>query len=1113
MLSLDENDLPSDSTLCLLCNGILAYKGEDRDRFYNHMKFQHGAFFNLEFIKAGCLMDEDEKTAVIGIMEKKENSLEDETFIEEMAVMEEAGDEKLLTEEDYMNVVEESETKKNSSTNVEESVKVHVNSVTDQSTMAKNECLEKEEVLKQDERSKDQTPSEVKRDKEMKKHEGKRLDILVNPDNALLQNVKLREVKVDIPFLNISDYKHHIPSEEEGDASVKDDLTKVVSDDNSTCEVKNFILDNASPKKKQGRRKVFTCDICSKKFPANFHNLVKHKMKIHKISKKNAKVISMQYVKYEEIPTILLKKSEEIEQVEMVTIKKEQIKTVESTNAHISKQTVDLLSETSYESALTCMLCKIKTATEEKLKSHMTNRHAVVESKLAVFVSGEASIAQLEKNVAGNKNKCKICDADHENLGKLWNHYKRTHKVMKDTIKSLISKSKCTICAANVTFIGDHYRTFHRFDKESGHQGGAESIKALEKESETKPGEKAPVGNKVEVSNHLSDDELMAKLPSGSLNQFPMFFDIMKKYYPGKSEKDIKLKTVQMFKKAKLEKHGKDALITKDNLNDVDLKTFDLSKVKEEVSTSPDLVAKENVIKVKSSLSEAKQIKIESEENITETSSDTKSYTCVICKMKVPHIWNHCRDSHNMSKEEFKTAMQSFHHKKKEVSVVVNNITAMGVYSGLPEEILPESGLQNTELSEELFIIDGHVGNGLLCNYCDFTCNKRKNLDIHTQLKHADNLKNEKVVATVEEVKQECEPCNLVLRKDEMELHKKIVHSSFTCEDCQMIFTSRKEFRNHTIMHMMESEVQMVDVVSDSTSDSVLNKAPAPMNLKNEPNEEYLYCDDCDFSSSLEKEYRTHVEINHVNDQPSANPCPESTKKDEKTRCSVCSRHVTHLDEHIKKIHPELEIIKDTPLYQEIMADKSLAFNSPSLTMSNVHGPKKTSEYINTLKEKISKDIEPEEISATAAEKPSKETGTDRVITINNTAMLLEECSICHQKVLYLSQHIQDAHSIPTLNQQMTESSLNIGKEIKNIKKETNLHGNASENGEYVANLISKLKDFDSDEEDDAIPSFDEQDVADTTDLIDDDPSKVTTNESVEPVNKESTEGLKLIDI
>jgi len=69
------------------------------------MKFEHGAFFNLEFIKAGCLMDDEEKTAVICIMEKKENSGEDENEVAE----------KLLTEEDYMNVIEENEAKTNGS--------------------------------------------------------------------------------------------------------------------------------------------------------------------------------------------------------------------------------------------------------------------------------------------------------------------------------------------------------------------------------------------------------------------------------------------------------------------------------------------------------------------------------------------------------------------------------------------------------------------------------------------------------------------------------------------------------------------------------------------------------------------------------------------------------------------------------------------------------------------------------------------------------------------------------------------------------------------------------------------------------------------------------------
>merc|ERR1711862_1082281 len=112
------------------------------------------------------------------------------------------------------------------------------------------------------------------------------------------------------------------------------------------------------------------------------------------------------------------------------------------------------------EKKLICSFCKLRAGSKEKLRTHMTNRHAVLGSKLSEFISAEMG-SDSNENGLENKNKCKICDVVHDNLGKLWNHYKRTHRVMKDAIKSLISKSKCTICEASVTFIGDHYRNFH----------------------------------------------------------------------------------------------------------------------------------------------------------------------------------------------------------------------------------------------------------------------------------------------------------------------------------------------------------------------------------------------------------------------------------------------------------------------------------------------------------------------------------------------------------------------------------------------------------------------------------------------------------------------------
>ena len=219
-------------------------------------------------------------------------------------------------------------------------------------------------------------------------------------------------------------------------------------------------------------------------------------------------------------------------------------------------------------------------------------------------------------------------------------------------------------------------------------------------------------------------------------------------------------------------------------------------------------------------------------------------------------------------------------------------------------------------------------------------------------------------------------------------------------------------------MHLMENDVETVGIVMGNNSAS---SVPAPMTLKEEPNEEYLYCDDCDFSTNTEDAYKEHVESTHVSDSQHSDPqehtkeVPTSTKNGnnvgsrtknnsgEKTECSICYRNVSHLKQHMKNCHPELENIKDTPLYKEILADKSLA----SSAASNAHGPN-SNDFLTVLKQKIARDKEPREENTIDAAKSAKETLKDRVITINNTTIPLEECSLCHTKVLYLSQHIKE---------------------------------------------------------------------------------------------------------
>ena len=62
---------PPGTVCCLLCRGMVAYRNLDTARFAAHMNYEHGAYFDMEFLLAACLMDEEERKAVRNVMELK----------------------------------------------------------------------------------------------------------------------------------------------------------------------------------------------------------------------------------------------------------------------------------------------------------------------------------------------------------------------------------------------------------------------------------------------------------------------------------------------------------------------------------------------------------------------------------------------------------------------------------------------------------------------------------------------------------------------------------------------------------------------------------------------------------------------------------------------------------------------------------------------------------------------------------------------------------------------------------------------------------------------------------------------------------------------------------
>jgi len=58
-----NNTIPG-TVCCLLCRGAVIFKGGDRTRFVSHMQDNHGAFFELDYLLASCLMGEGERQEV-----------------------------------------------------------------------------------------------------------------------------------------------------------------------------------------------------------------------------------------------------------------------------------------------------------------------------------------------------------------------------------------------------------------------------------------------------------------------------------------------------------------------------------------------------------------------------------------------------------------------------------------------------------------------------------------------------------------------------------------------------------------------------------------------------------------------------------------------------------------------------------------------------------------------------------------------------------------------------------------------------------------------------------------------------------------------------------------
>eukprot|EP00092_Neocalanus_flemingeri_P034811 GFUD01037883.1.p1 GENE.GFUD01037883.1~~GFUD01037883.1.p1 ORF type:complete len:531 (+),score=144.30 GFUD01037883.1:113-1705(+) len=80
-----NNTIPG-TVCCILCRGMVIYKDGDKSRFKNHMNNEHGAFFDIDYLLASCLLENDQKEAVAKTVKAVDYNLLRETNAAEAGV-------------------------------------------------------------------------------------------------------------------------------------------------------------------------------------------------------------------------------------------------------------------------------------------------------------------------------------------------------------------------------------------------------------------------------------------------------------------------------------------------------------------------------------------------------------------------------------------------------------------------------------------------------------------------------------------------------------------------------------------------------------------------------------------------------------------------------------------------------------------------------------------------------------------------------------------------------------------------------------------------------------------------------------------------------------------
>ena len=204
-----------------------------------------------------------------------------------------------------------------------------------------------------------------------------------------------------------------------------------------------------------------------------------------------------------------------------------------------------------------CFLCQISVPDKNRLEAHLKTGHGVLKDKLAEFTK--------KMQPSKNNGKCRICDFSSESPYKIEIHYKERHNVKNAIIyKQLIKKSMCSICRTEVVLLEDHYKTVHRIAANIKREIKNRSIK--DESDEQNKGTSLnhqPIKIKIEsaeenvetaAAEEPFEDSLVTRLATSPLVSISQCFEELKVLLPSLPDHQLRLRALQLFKQVRLVK-------------------------------------------------------------------------------------------------------------------------------------------------------------------------------------------------------------------------------------------------------------------------------------------------------------------------------------------------------------------------------------------------------------------------------------------------------------------------------------------------------------------------------------------------------------------------------